>query len=284
MKNFIIKFFIVILIIIIGILLYGSFIEPSWLVTNEIKIVNNDITDEMDGLKVVHISDIHYGTTVNKKMLKKIVDEINLIKPDILVFTGDLFDDSVTLKESDIKDIIDNFKNIKTNNGKYAIYGDMDDKDKWDSIMTESDFESINDTSKLIFNGTNIPIVLSGISSNSDATDIIEKNRTITSFIEELEVKPCYSILLMHEPDYVDTIDLTNYNLVLAGHSLGGIYIPFAGIKALPSYATKYYAGKYEIGDSILYVSTGVGTNKTKFRFMNRPSINFYRIVKGNTN
>ncbi len=283
MKNFIIKFFIVILIIIIGILLYGSFIEPNWLKTNEIKIVNNDITDEMDGFKVVHISDIHYGTTVNNRLLKKIVDEINLIKPDILVFTGDLFDNSVTLKDNDIKDIIDNLKNIKTNYGKYAIKGDMDNKEQWDNIINESEFESINDTSKLIFNGTNIPIMLSGISSNSDVTDIVEKNRTITSFIEGLEIKPCYSILIMHEPDYIDTIDSSNYNLILAGHSLGGIYIPFAGIKALPSYATKYYSGEYNISDSILYVSTGVGTNKTKFRFMNRPSINFYRIVKGNT-
>ena len=283
MKNFIIKFFIIILIIVIIVLLYGSFIEPSWLRTNEINITNNDITDSFDGFKVVHISDIHYGTTVNKNMLKDIVDEINLIKPDILVFTGDIFDDSVTLDEDDYNDIIDNFKNITTSNGKYAIYGDMDKKEEWDNIISSSDFESINDTSKLIFNGTNIPIVLSGISSNSGLEDIIEKNRTITSFIEELEVKPCYSILLMHEPDYVDTIDVSNYNLILAGHSMGGINIPFIGTVGLPSYATKYYNGEYKISDSILYVSNGVGTNKTRFRFRNRPSINLYRIVKGNT-
>ena len=104
-----------------------------------------------------------------------------------------------------------------------------------------------------------------------------------TSYIEELEVKPCYSILLMHEPDYVDTIDLSNYDLVLAGHSLGGISFPILGTKKLPSYATKYYDGKHEINDTILYVSNGLGTDKTKFRFMNRPSINLYRIIKGNT-
>ena len=284
MKNFIIKLFIIILVIVIGILLYGSFIEPYWLKTNEIVITSDNITSEIDGFKIVHISDLHYGTTINSKMLKEIVDEINLNKPDILVFTGDLFDNSVTLSDSDINDIKDNLKNIKTTYGKYAIYGDMDDKDSWNSIIEESEFENINDTSKLIFDNTNIPIILSGISSNSGVEDIIEKSRSITSYIEELEVKPCYSILLMHEPDYVDTIDLNNYDLVLAGHSLGGIYIPFVGTKKLPSYATKYYDGKYEIDDTILYVSTGLGTDKTKFRFMNRPSIDLYRIVKGNTN
>ena len=284
MKNFIIKLFIIILIIIIGILLYGTFIEPYWFKTNEIVITSNNITDEIDGFKVVHISDLHYGTTINSKGLKKIVDEINLNKPDIFVFTGDLFDNSVTLSDSDINDIIDNLKNIKTTYGKYAIYGDMDDKESWDRIMEESEFEDINDKSKLIFDNTNIPIILSGISSNSGVEDIIEKSRSITSYIEELEVKPCYSILLMHEPDFVDTIDLNNYDLVLAGHSLGGISFPLIGTKKLPSYATKYYDGKYEINDTILYVSNGLGTDKTKFRFMNRPSINLYRIIKGNTN
>lgn len=284
MKNFIIKLFIFILLIVIGILIYGSFVEPNWFKTNEYNVVSYNITDEMDGLKIVHISDIHYGTTINNKLLKKIVDEINLIKPDILVFTGDLFDSYVSLHDEDYQNIITNLSNIKTTNGKYAIYGDMDDKDKWNNVMNASDFTDLNDTSKLIFNGTNIPIIVSGISSNSGIEDVIDKNRTITSYIEELEVKPCYSILLMHEPDYVDTIDLTNYDLVLAGHSLGGLYIPFVGYKGLPSYATKYYNGEYKINNSTLFVSTGIGTDKTKFRFMNRPSINLYRLIKGNTN
>ena len=84
----------------------------------------------------------------------------------------------------------------------------------------------------------------------------------------------------MHEPDYVDNIDVNKYNLILAGHSLGGIYIPIRGKVNLPAGAQKYTNGHYKINDTDLYVSNGLGTDNIKFRIMNRPSINFYRIVK----
>ena len=84
----------------------------------------------------------------------------------------------------------------------------------------------------------------------------------------------------MHEPDYVDNIDVNGFNLILAGHSLGGIYIPIKGLINLPDGATKYTNGHYKINETDLYVSNGLGTDNIKFRIMNRPSINFYRITK----
>ena len=56
----------------------------------EYKIINNNIGN-FYGLKIVHVTDLHYGMT-NEKKLKKLVKEINLTKPDIVLFTGDLVD------------------------------------------------------------------------------------------------------------------------------------------------------------------------------------------------
>ena len=87
-----IKIIICIISIIILTILYSRFISTKGLVVKEYKIVNDKITYEYHGLKIMHISDIHYASTVYEKELENLVNEVNVLKPDIIVFTGDLFD------------------------------------------------------------------------------------------------------------------------------------------------------------------------------------------------
>ena len=99
-KHPIIKFLIIFVLIVTAILLYSRFIATKGLVTKEYKITSSNIQDNFHGFKIVHISDIHYGRTTDKKDLEKIVNEINLLKPDIVVLTGDLIDKDTELNES----------------------------------------------------------------------------------------------------------------------------------------------------------------------------------------
>lgn len=251
--------------------------EPKTFKTHEIKIESN-IPDNYDGFKIIHISDIHYGRTISKDMLEDIVKEINLNKPDIIVITGDILNNRVSYSDDDITDITNSLKNMEARIGKYIIKGDNDTNEKWEEIVTNSEFTNLNDTYNLIFDNASTPILISGVSSNSKYGEINEKLATIDE--ETQNINSCYSILIMHEPDYVDNIDVNKYNLILAGHSLGGINIPIKGRVNLPEGAKKYTNGNYKINETDLYVSNGLGTDNLKFRFMNRPSINFYRITK----
>ena len=71
------------------------------------------------------------------------------------------------------------------------------------------------------------------MSTNSYGKNTInEKLKESTDFLKEKkdDEKPIYSILLMHEPDYIDDVNLNNYDLVLAGHSHNGhVRLPFIG-------------------------------------------------------
>ena len=92
-----------------------------------------------------------------------------------------------------------------------------------------------------------------------------------------------YKIILTHEPDITDEIIKkdNSVNLVLAGHSHNGqIRLPLIGALTTPNEAKKYYDNYYKIGNTHLYVSSGIGVSKVNFRLFNRPSINFYRINK----
>ena len=84
----------------------------------------------------------------------------------------------------------------------------------------------------------------------------------------------------MHEPDKV--VDLQNkYDLILAGHSLNGqINIPLIKQLLLQKGSKKYYKNHYLINNTDMYISSGIGTTKFKYRLFNKPSVNLYRLTK----
>ena len=278
MKKIIITLIIIILLIS-SILLYSRFIATKGLKIKEYKVVNTKITDSYHGLKIVHLSDIHYGSTINEKELNNIVDKINEIKPDIVVLTGDLIDDRLSF---DKDKIINCLSKIEANLGKYAISGNHDlPIDDYNYIIKESGFTNLDNKYDLIYYKSNDPIVISGI--GYDGEDVGIKTEQFDKYISELkadDVKPIYSILLIHEPDTVDNLDLNKYDLVLAGHSHGGqVRLPFIGAIYTPVGAKNYYDEYYKINNTDLYISSGLGTSMYKFRLFNKPSINFYRIT-----
>ena len=99
-------------------------------------------------------------------------------------------------------------------------------------------------------------------------------------YLNDSEIKPNYSILMMHEPDFIDDIDNSKFNLVLAGHSHNGqVRLPLIGALYTPIKAKKYYDEFYKIKNTNLYISSGIGVSQINFRLFNRPSFNLYRLT-----
>lgn len=255
----IIIYTLVILLSISLIIIYARYRATTGIKVNEYKITNNLISDNFHGTKVVHFSDIHYGNTVNIDYLKDIVNVINDLDADIVVFTGDLLDKEIDVDTKN--NIITILSGINAHIGKYAISGESDyDINLWNEIIIKSGFVNINDNYKYIYYKDDAAIVI----SNKD--EFIDPN--------------LFSIFLLHEPDKTDNLN-NNFNLILSGHSHNGqINIPFIKNLLLPNGSKKYFNGYYKINDADLYVSSGIGTDEFKFRFLNKPSINLYRLTK----
>ena len=276
------KVIIILVIIILTIslcLLYSRFIATKGLKVKEYKVVNSKITDSYHGLKIIHLTDIHYGSTINEKELNNIVDKVNEIQPDIVVMTGDLIDERLSYD----KDIIINcLSRIEAKLGKFAVSGNHDiPLDDYNYIIKESGFTSLDNKYELIYSKSNEPIIISGIGYSDE--DIGIKTEQFDKYISELktdDIKPIYSILLVHEPDTVENLDLNKYDLILAGHSHAGqVRLPIIGKLYTPEGAKKYYDEYYKINNTDLYISSGLGTSLYKFRLFNKPSFNFYRIT-----
>lgn len=281
-KHPIIKFIIIFILIIAAILLYSRFIATKGLATKEYKITSSSIQDNFHGFKIVHISDVHYGRTTDKKDLNNMVKEVNLLKPDIVVLTGDLIDKDTKLDDILKGEISEALNSINANVGKYAISGNHDNNfSEWESIINDGGFKNLNDTYELIYNDGYTPILLAGLSSNlNNQVDITERYNKILEYSNNENIKELYKILLIHEPDYINNIDYSNFNLILAGHSHNGqVRLPFIGGIILPNGAKKYYKEHYKINNTDLYISSGIGTSGISFRLFNKPSINFYRLT-----
>lgn len=281
-KHPIIKFIIIFILIIAAILLYSRFIATKGLATKEYKITSSSIQDNFHGFKIVHISDVHYGRTTDKKDLNNMVKEVNLLKPDIVVLTGDLIDKDTNLDDILKGEISEALNSINANVGKYAISGNHDNNfSEWESIINDGGFKNLNDTYELIYNDGYTPILLAGLSSNlNNQIDITERYNKILEYSSNENIKELYKILLIHEPDYINNIDYSNFNLILAGHSHNGqVRLPFIGGIILPNGAKKYYKEHYKINNTDLYISSGIGTSGISFRLFNKPSINFYRLT-----
>ena len=266
-----------IIMIIILFFIYCRYKGTKGFKIKEYNVINSNIPESFYGTKVVHISDIHYKSTTDYEDLKMIVNKINLIKPDIVIITGDIFDNNIEYNNKDYDNIKKLLKNIDYKIGKYAIKGEEDLKiSKWEEIMNDSEFINLNDTFTYIYNEGLNPIFLVGVSSN------YEKNHMLKSIQDSYnnstdEYK--YSILIFHEPDCIDNITDLKFNLALAGHSHGGgIKLPIVGGLIKDKLAKKYYKDFYKIKNTHLYISSGIGTDKHKVRFRNKPSINLYRL------
>lgn len=272
-----VKILLALILIITTFFLYSRYLGTKGLKTNEYGIIDSNLPNNFYGLKIVQISDIHYKVTTTKDDLKKIVNEINLLKPDIVILTGDLFDNGIKYSKKDLKDLKEILKSIDYDINKYAIKGEDDLKIKnWEEVITDSDFINLNDSFDLIYNkGTN-PILLVGISTNYKKNHIKD---SLEKIYTEINTDYKYSILAVHEADVINKIDYSKFNLILAGHSHGGqIKIPFIGGIIKDKYSKIYTEEYYELENTKLYISSGIGTTKYKFRAFNKPSINFYRL------
>lgn len=271
------KTILLIILLILSIMFYMHYIGTKGLIVREYKIENDNLPNELHGLKVIQFSDLKYLSTVHEKEVKKLVNKINEIRPDIVIFNGDLFANNATITDNDVKFLITELNKINTTIGLYAIKGDMDYNNKYyNKVMDNTNFKIINNTYELIYYKGNTPILLTGCGS------ILNNDCDLGQTFSFNEIDNLFTISIIHETDIATTIS-NRYkpSLILAGHNLNGqVRLPLIGGLIKSNEGKKYLNNKYELTSSTLYVSGGIGTSDSGYRLFNHPSINFYRLVR----
>lgn len=273
----IIKTIVAIIIFICLTILYSKYIGTTGIQTREYRVESSILTNNFSGLKIVHFSDLLYGSITDMEDVKKMVDKINILKPDLVLFTGDLISPKYKLKEKDKEELIKNLKNIEVTIDKYAIYGDYDfDLNSYEDIITSSGFKLLSNEYEEVFYKTNESMYIVGLPSSIKTN--IDMDKSFEFYTDENRK---YTIVLVHDGKSIKYIDDSTYevDLILGGHSLNGsVRLPFVGGILKNENTYKYKDEEYGRGITKIYISGGLGTDKYDFRLNNKPSFNLYRL------
>ena len=249
--------------------MYSKYIGTKKIIIKEYRIASDKIPKSFSGNKIVYFSDLLYGSSIFAEDLDYIKNKINQLKPDIVIFGGDLILKDFNLSDNDKQKIIDFLESIDSKLGKYGVLGSYD-TDESLKILELGDFNILNNTNEYIFNGDE-PICLTFIGSY---------NRGDYNLEEALVCENYYNIVVTHESDIASNIlERKEVDVMLSGNSLGGeVRIPYYGGIFEFEGSKKYKEETYNIENTKLYVSSGLGTKKIYKRFLNRPSISLFRL------
>jgi len=254
-----------------GTLLYGFSNKYKYQV-KKLTLAFENLPKAFEGMKIVHISDIHSGSFQNKAAVNHGVDLILQQQPDLILFTGDLVND----RAEEMQDYIDVFNRLTTPMGVYSSLGNHDYGDyvSWPSEQAKTEnLERLKQVhtqlgwrllmnEHVLFEKGGEQIALLGI-ENWGAKGRFPKYGKMKEAYPGTEKIP-FKMLLSHDPSHWDAEVKTQYsdiNLMFSGHTHGmqfGLENPY--FKWSPvQWMYKQWAGLYEEGNQKLYVNRGYG-------------------------
>jgi uncharacterized protein len=226
----------------------------------------------LKGLRIVQISDIHSGSFTSVAAVQKGIDQIMALKPDLILFTGDLVNNIAT----EMQDYISVFAQLKAPLGVYSTLGNHDYGDyfEWPDMRAKvqnlQDLKNVHQqmgwrlmlNENIILKHNTAEIALIGV-ENISGSKGFHSYGDFAKAIVGIENHP-HKILMSHDPSHW-SVEVAEHpvhiDLTLSGHTHGmqfGIDIP--GFKWSPiKYVYKQWAGLYQRNERNLYVNRGFG-------------------------
>lgn len=276
-------------------LLYGTFIERNATQMRSVEIASCNIPKSFDGYKIVQISDLHLASFEGrKKILQRVVNEINAINADAVLFTGDL----VTIKSDELVGKEEILAQLRAKDGVFSIMGNHDYA-LYERNFTEE--ERLKDVKSLIEcqkrMGWKLLLdehydVIRKKEHDCDTISIIgveniSASRRFQTFgnLEKAMQKANgkFKILMSHDPSHwhSEVTNKTDIELTLSGHTHAMQFTVFGW--SVSSFVYKEYNGLYKDGNQYLYVNIGLGETMFPFRIGATPEITVITLKHSST-
>ncbi|MCP4678687.1 MAG: metallophosphoesterase [Deltaproteobacteria bacterium] len=243
-----------------------TFLEAKWcrVVRETIRIPH--LPKAFRGFKVALLSDIHHGPFVPLFYVRHVVDMTNELEPDTVMLCGDY----VHRSSEYIEPCIGALGGLKSRHGSFAVLGNHDhweDATRTRKELRKNNIEDLTNRGVWLARGDS-RIRVCGVG------DYWEDTQDLNAALGDAGVDDS-TILMSHNPDYVDEITDKRVGLVLSGHTHGGqVVFPFVGAPLIPSrYGDKYLRGLVRTKSTQIYVTRGVGTITPPVRFRCRPEV-----------
>ncbi len=274
---------------------YGFFFGWRRIVVRKAVCESELLPQSFDGYRILQLSDLHIGTFLkNKSFIRKLVNVVNEQHADLIVFTGDL----VNVRADEVRPFVSDLSKMVSKDGVLSVMGNHDyceyGQDHSEEYKKRNqnvlhyferkmgwrllDNEHVTIGRLRRANGENISESIAIIGVENISKPPFPDYGNLAVAMGELP-KGMFKVLLSHDPSHWrrGVLHKTDIALTLSGHTHAG---QLKIGKFSPSkWAYNEWGGKYTEGNSMLYVSTGVG-GTVPFRFGAWPEINIITLKR----
>ena len=210
-----------------------------------------------NGYRMVLLSDLHYGVSMNDEQLQRVVDRINDEHADIIVLDGDIVDESTTVEE--MQSAFRILGQADSTYGIYYVYGNHDKNtyaatpnytvEQLADTIEQSGIHILEDETSIINN----EIALTGRADRGDGNS---ERKDISELVKDLD-KNMEWIVLDHQPAEYEKVENVGVDMILSGHTHAGQIWP-AGLLASLFHFDELNYGEKQQGNLQAIVTSGI--------------------------
>ena len=255
--------------------LYGGLYERRRTVENRYDIPVAGLPAALAGYTIAQLSDVHLGLFYSLEQLEKLLEQAAAGRPDVLVITGDLFDDK-DLNPGAAR-LVDSFRD-RFSQGIYFCRGNHEYLRGMGTIEQELEKTGIRELvnqSEQVLPGQ--PLYFAGVDYPMDRSRFAELQQAYAARAFAGVPEGAVTVLLAHHPDFIDSGRAQGAVLTLTGHTHGG-QLGLFGVSLVPP-VFSYMRGLYRQGSCYGYVHSGNGS-WFPYRFGCPPEIAYFRLQR----
>lgn len=229
----------------------------------------------LSGFRIVQLTDIHIGPTIGRGWLEGVVAKVNALDPDLVAITGDLVDGSV----EDLREHVAPLKELRAKHGVFFVTGNHEyysGADAWIAKWRELGVRVLRNE-RVSIERDGAAFDLAGVDDHG-AHKYPGHGMDVAKAVAGRDPSRAL-VLLAHQPRQVHVAAKHGVDLQLSGHTHGGQVWPWHYIVSLQQGGL--LAGRYQIGDTQLYVSRGAGYWGPPVRVGAPPEITRVRLLSG---
>jgi hypothetical protein len=224
-------------------------------------------------LRVVQLTDVHAGIFMTRDMMRRYVDQVIALKPELFVLTGDYISNSTVF----FPGFVEEMARVQAPYGTFATMGNHEhwcgEIGYYRDLFERNRIHLLQNAHRLIRTERG-PFAVVGID------DLRWGEPDLKAALQGLDAD-VPALLLSHRPEIFPEAAEHRIPLTLAGHYHGGqvkLSLPW-GDFSLAHLRTDYPVGLYRIAASHLYVSRGIGTTFTPVRLNAPPEVTLFRLT-----
>jgi len=233
-----------------------------------------DLAPDLDGLRIVHISDLHVGPTMRRAYVERVVAMTKELAPDLIALTGDIVDGPVWRLAPQVAPL----EGLAAGDRAFFVLGNHDyysGAAPWTAHFEGMGFRVLRNAHVTLERGPARLVIGGVIDFAARMND--PQARPRPDLATDGDGRPAFRLLLAHNPKIAPLAEQAGFDLQLSGHTHAGQFFPWTFVIHLVH--GPHAAGLSRRGRLWVYVSAGTGTWGPPVRLGTRPELTLLRLV-----